>query len=221
MDRLALRIGKPYETALTAGQNQLDTIDEAANMIRGNAESQALGVPKVMTALVSGPGSGVRITQPELTAIARARGIAGDVEGPINSLALDAPELSSVCVSYDVSTVELSTLVSTLVSLPMLLTSAKDVAMGYSVSNFCLASVLVLPYLARNFSALKQTRSQRMSKLIWANTRRIQQHWRRRSVSSVPGESSASVSGIARRLVASARYTPLGPLLRQPHNFNV
>jgi hypothetical protein len=56
-------------------------------MINGSAESQALGVPKVLTALVSGAGSGVRITQPELNAIATARGISGNFEGTLNAWA--------------------------------------------------------------------------------------------------------------------------------------
>ncbi len=56
-------------------------------MINGNAEAQALGIPKVLTALVSGQGSGVRITQPELQAIATARGISGDIQGTLNAWA--------------------------------------------------------------------------------------------------------------------------------------
>jgi hypothetical protein len=39
-----------------------------------------------MTALVSGQGSGVRITQAELNMIAHARGVQGDFEGYINKL---------------------------------------------------------------------------------------------------------------------------------------
>jgi hypothetical protein len=56
-------------------------------MVNGNAEAQALGIPKVLTALVSGQGSGVRITQAELNMIGKARGIQGDVEGTLNSWA--------------------------------------------------------------------------------------------------------------------------------------
>jgi hypothetical protein len=85
-DRIATRLAKPYETGLTAGQTQLDKIDEAASMVGGNAEAQALGVPKAMTALVSGQGSGVRITQAELNMIGHARGIEGDVEGTLRRM---------------------------------------------------------------------------------------------------------------------------------------
>jgi hypothetical protein len=87
MDREATRLGKPYEKGISDANAQLDKIADARSMINGNAESQALGIPKVLTALVSGQGSGVRITQPELNAIATARGLSGDVEGTLNSWA--------------------------------------------------------------------------------------------------------------------------------------
>jgi hypothetical protein len=86
LDRELTHFGKPYETAVTAGSSQLEKIAEARAMINGNAEAQALGIPKVMTALVSGQGSGVRITQAELNMIAHARGIQGDFEGFVNKL---------------------------------------------------------------------------------------------------------------------------------------
>lgn len=86
-DRLGTRLAKPYQTSLDASNAQLEKIADARAMINGNAEAQALGVPKVLTALVSGQGSGVRITQPELNAIARARGIQGDIEGTLNKWA--------------------------------------------------------------------------------------------------------------------------------------
>lgn len=87
LDREATRLAKPYEKGISDANAQLDKIADARNMVNGNAESQALGVPKVLTALVSGQGSGVRITQPELNAIAKARGISGDVEGTLNKWA--------------------------------------------------------------------------------------------------------------------------------------
>lgn len=87
LDRETARFAKPYEKAVADANTQLDKIADARAMINGSAEAQALGVPKVLTALVSGAGSGVRITQPELNAIAKARGLSGDVEGTINSWA--------------------------------------------------------------------------------------------------------------------------------------
>lgn len=85
LDREASRLAKPYEKGVSDANAQLDKIADARTMINGSAEAQALGVPKVLTALVSGQGSGVRITQPELNAIAKARGLAGDVEGTLRS----------------------------------------------------------------------------------------------------------------------------------------
>jgi hypothetical protein len=87
LDREATRLGKPYEKGVSDANAQLDKIADARSMVNGNAESQALGIPKVLTALVSGQGSGVRITQPELNAIATARGLSGNVEGTLNSWA--------------------------------------------------------------------------------------------------------------------------------------
>ena len=87
MDREATRLGKPYEKGASDTSAQLDKIADARAMVNGNAESQALGIPKVLTALVSGQGSGVRITQAELNMIGKARGIAGDVVGTLNKLA--------------------------------------------------------------------------------------------------------------------------------------
>ena len=86
-DREAARFAKPHEKSLADASTQLEKINDARAMINGNAESQALGIPKLLTALVSGSGSGVRITQPELNAIAKARGLAGDVEGTLRGWA--------------------------------------------------------------------------------------------------------------------------------------
>jgi hypothetical protein len=87
LDREATRLAKPYEKGIADANTQLDKIADARAMVNGSAEAQALGVPKVLTALVSGAGSGVRITQPELNAIAKARGISGDIEGTLRQWA--------------------------------------------------------------------------------------------------------------------------------------
>lgn len=86
LDRETTRFAKPHEKSVADATSQLEKIDDARAMINGPAEAQALGIPKVLTALVSGAGSGVRITQPELNSIAKARGLTGDIEGFINSV---------------------------------------------------------------------------------------------------------------------------------------
>jgi hypothetical protein len=86
LDRESARFAKPHEKAVTDANVQLEKINDARAMINGGAEAQALGVPKVLTALVGGAGSGIRVTQPELNAIAKARGIGGDVEGFIRKV---------------------------------------------------------------------------------------------------------------------------------------
>jgi len=84
LDRESARFAKAHEKTVADASSQLEKIADARAMINGNAESQALGIPKVLTALVSGQGTGVRITQPELNAIGTARGVTGDVEGFVN-----------------------------------------------------------------------------------------------------------------------------------------
>jgi hypothetical protein len=84
LDKEIKQYGGGHQKAVDTAGSQLEKIEDAENMIRGNAEAQALGIPKVLTALVGGQGTGVRITQPELQAIAKARGIQGDFEGFLN-----------------------------------------------------------------------------------------------------------------------------------------
>lgn len=84
LDRETKQYGTPHQKSLDAANAQLEKISDARSMINGNAEAQGLGIPKVLTALVGGQGTGVRITQPELASIAHARGLSGDVEGTIN-----------------------------------------------------------------------------------------------------------------------------------------
>lgn len=86
LDRESARFSKPHEKIVADSNVQLDKIAEARSMINGSAEAQALGIPKILTALVSGAGTGVRITMPELQAIASARGIGGNIEGFINQI---------------------------------------------------------------------------------------------------------------------------------------
>lgn len=86
LDRESSRFAKTHEKSVSDADAQLEKIADARAMVNGNAESQALGIPKVLTALVSGAGSGVRITQPELNAIAKARGVQGDFEGFVNKI---------------------------------------------------------------------------------------------------------------------------------------
>lgn len=87
LDRETKQFGGSHQKAAEQATGQLEKIADARSMINGNAEAQGLGIPKVLTALVGGQGTGVRITQAELTSIAHARGLSGDVEGTLNKLA--------------------------------------------------------------------------------------------------------------------------------------
>lgn len=84
LDRETKQFGAAHQKGVDTAGAQLEKIEDARNMINGNAEAQGLGIPKVLTALVGGQGTGVRITQAELTSIAHARGIQGDFEGTLS-----------------------------------------------------------------------------------------------------------------------------------------
>lgn len=86
LDRETARFAKPHEKALADATSQFEKIKDASTMVNGNAVGQAAGIPKILTALVSGQGSGVRITKAELDSIGHARGIVGDIEGWINKV---------------------------------------------------------------------------------------------------------------------------------------
>lgn len=81
LDREIGQFGKPFDEITKSADQQLDKILDAEKMVAGGAVQQALAVPKILTALVSGQGSGVRITQAEMNSILKARGIVGDIEG--------------------------------------------------------------------------------------------------------------------------------------------
>jgi ribosomal protein L25 (general stress protein Ctc) len=86
LDRESARFAKPHEKSIADSNSQLEKINEARSLINGPATAQALGIPKVLSALVGGAGSGLRMTKAELDAIAKARGISGDVEGFIRKV---------------------------------------------------------------------------------------------------------------------------------------
>lgn len=86
-DKVAARLGKPYETAGTQGQGKLDRIDQTLRSLDAGYVGQGLAIPELLTSLVSGQGTGVRITQPELNMITAHRGIKGNAESFFNSLA--------------------------------------------------------------------------------------------------------------------------------------
>jgi hypothetical protein len=86
LDRLAGRLGKPYQAGFDAANKQLDTIDKTMRSIDSGYKGQALALPETMTALVSGQGTGVRITQAELNAIGQHNGIKGDIESFFNRI---------------------------------------------------------------------------------------------------------------------------------------
>lgn len=81
LDRESARFAKPHEKAVADANSQLEKINDARAMINGPAEAQALGIPKVLSALVGGQSSGLKINMAELNMLAKARGITGDVEG--------------------------------------------------------------------------------------------------------------------------------------------
>ena len=80
LDRETAQYGSPYQKALDAATATLERVDSAKAMLSQGAVGQALELPKLLTAVVSGAGTGVRITQPEITRILGARGWGGTIE---------------------------------------------------------------------------------------------------------------------------------------------
>ena len=87
VDRLATRLGKPYDAAFTKGSGQLDTIDKTLRSINSGYKGQALALPETLTSLVSGQGTGVRVTMPELEMIGQHNGVKGDIESFFSRIA--------------------------------------------------------------------------------------------------------------------------------------
>lgn len=77
----------PYQKDFDAYSHQLDRIDLAAKEISsGTPESIALSIPETLTALISGPSSGARITTPEMNNLIKARGLSDSLEAVGNKI---------------------------------------------------------------------------------------------------------------------------------------
>lgn len=87
LDREVKQYDAPYGKMNDQAGAQLEKIDEARLMLNGKIAGQGLAAAKVLTALVSGQGSGVRITMPELQMFIHARGLAEDAQAFINRIA--------------------------------------------------------------------------------------------------------------------------------------
>jgi hypothetical protein len=87
VDRLATRLAKPYQTAFDKSSSQLDNVDKTLRSIASGYKGQALALPETLTSLVSGQGTGVRVTMPELQMVGQHNGVKGDVESFISRIA--------------------------------------------------------------------------------------------------------------------------------------
>lgn len=91
---------KDLNSQFSAAQTQAETLATAREELHSGAVGQAAGTIKTLVGLAGGKGTGVRITQAELNAIAHARGIQGDFEGFVNKLsgqgALSGPQLQQM-----------------------------------------------------------------------------------------------------------------------------
>ena len=80
LDRETAQFGTPYQKALDAANETLEKVDSAKAMLSQGAIGQALEIPKILTAVVGGKGTNVRITEPEMNRILGARGWGGSIE---------------------------------------------------------------------------------------------------------------------------------------------
>jgi hypothetical protein len=80
-------LGKPHQSILKTESAKLQALEQAQSLLSsGNAEGAALAVPKILSAIAGGQGSGLRMTQAELNSIAQARGISGSLEAWLSKL---------------------------------------------------------------------------------------------------------------------------------------
>jgi hypothetical protein len=86
LDRETKQYGTPYQKGFDAASAQLEKIDKTRRSVDAGYVGQGLAIPELLTSLVSGQGTGVRITQAELNAITRNRGIKGDAESFFNKI---------------------------------------------------------------------------------------------------------------------------------------
>jgi Skp family chaperone for outer membrane proteins len=78
---------RPYQRSLDQSTQQLDRINRAIEEVDSSKpEYLATAIPTVLTALVSGQGTGVRITQAEMNSLIKARGLGDSVEAFTNKI---------------------------------------------------------------------------------------------------------------------------------------
>lgn len=82
------KTGGRYQKSLDDISSRLDRVAYTENMLKTpGSVPQAMAIPELLTAVLSGQGSGVRLTTGELNMIGKARGVVGDVQGWMGSLA--------------------------------------------------------------------------------------------------------------------------------------
>lgn len=78
---------RPHQRNLDLATQQLDRINRSISMIdTSKPEDIALAIPEILTALISGQSSGVRITTPEMNNLIHARGWGDSVEALTNKI---------------------------------------------------------------------------------------------------------------------------------------
>jgi hypothetical protein len=92
LDREIKQYGTPYQKAVDIGAAHLEKIDNDLVMLnQPGAVGKTLAVPGMLTALISGQGTGIRVTMPELNMILHARGIAGSADAFFNKIKGEGP----------------------------------------------------------------------------------------------------------------------------------
>lgn len=87
LDRESAALRTPFQKALDAAGSKFDRIQQTRNSIAAGYVGQGIGIPELLTALVSGQGTGVRITQAELNMVTKNRGIVGNAISFLNTMA--------------------------------------------------------------------------------------------------------------------------------------
>jgi hypothetical protein len=83
LDREFKAAATPFEKKSAAAADHLAKIQDAKALLMGGPEGQAAGIPKALSALVGGQGSGLRMTEAEIKRLENARGIIGGMKGAV------------------------------------------------------------------------------------------------------------------------------------------
>ena len=88
LDRKVNQLAPEHDKIVTSLGDKLDKVASARALLdQENMTGDALGLPAILTSVVGGQGSGIRVTMPELNTLGAAHGVKGTVESFFSKIA--------------------------------------------------------------------------------------------------------------------------------------